>query len=160
MRSILPPTEPFTITVLPGITFTVAPVSAWEWLTFEAGVERKMSALRDGIETCASAGLLPVQDFDPDNPNHVDALRRYWMIQDIGLAKIIGWTGVKLDNSDEDAPVTAKGVETVLGDWVICKAFWDGVSRWHYERLSAKKKSSSAAAGISAGAPNTAGIAS
>jgi hypothetical protein len=151
-KSIAPETQPFDIEVLPGVTFTVAPISDFDWLVFKGTAARVLDDLSGSLETLDHVGLTYIADYDHANEVHRKALYQLVLVREIAKAKIIGWNGI-VDDKDQPAPVSQEGIEALMKDWVIAGKFYELVSVNQVAQALAKKKLSIGAAGISGQAP-------
>ncbi len=146
--SLQPQAELFEVEVLPGVSFTVKPLSTLDKAVCEAAARRRVDEMENSLDDCFAAGLCPLE-IDLSNPDQRSGLYQDLLIKEIAVRHIQSWTGVVPGDADEPADLSPENIRTVMDDPVISDAFYREVMKYHWEISAAKKGLGVAAHGIS-----------
>lgn len=152
-NTLAPPTTPFDIEVLDGITFTVDPVSDFEWLVIKNEVASQLDNLASSVANLENIGLSYIADYDHNNKDHVKALNQLLLGRALAVKKIKAWKGIVDEATGEPVPVTAENILAIMKDWVFASRFYELLTKHYVLRALAKKKFTTGAAGTSSQAP-------
>lgn len=152
------PKEPYDIAILDGVSFTIQPLTSRIMSVCQAKARNLLDQLVQGIECVETAGLLDEPDIDVRDPVIREGLYQVFLVKEIGAKIITAWSGVKIGDTDDDAPVDEKNVRAVLDDAIIADIFYQKACQPYFRIAQAKKDSAVAVNGISkpAAAANTA----
>lgn len=159
MESLAFDPAPFTAELLPGISVTVRPASLDDMEICRAAARRIRDGILQGIDDCRAAGLATDQNFNPDDPDHVEGLFVAQLKRELAARHIIAWTGVKVGDGDEDAPPTPENIRAVFGqNYILADLFFAEVTDFYVKVIAAKKGYGAAPNGTTgtAAAPPTA----
>lgn len=150
MISLQPPEGEFDIEVMPGIVFKVRPLDSFSMYLAQARARDIMERLEHSVADVIDIGVVVKRDIDLSDEKAKDALYKEILIGELAENHIVAWRGVEGDIRAENAK------RMVARLFPIGDIFYQKLTRWHTDLLSAKKDCGAEASGISAAAPNSA----
>ena len=157
MISLQLPSEPFEINILPGISFTVRPLTTFDMSVAQAAARQAIERMEQSIDDAVFAGLTP-RDIDLKDPAARDGLFQQLLIGELGERHITAWTGIQGDDGEPVAADTPGARRAVAAQFPIGGIFHARLTQRHWEMLAAKKDCGTDASGTSspAAVPDTA----
>jgi hypothetical protein len=138
MIGLNPPSGPYTIEVVEGVTFTVTPLTTLDYSIAHMGARRRLEEIEKSLADVEAAGFLPANSLDLSNPDEREGLYREFLVMEMAVRHITGWQGVIDNATDEPVPVTPENVRAVVKQFPIGEFFFQKFSA-HQALLRAAK---------------------
>ncbi|QQG36822.1 MAG: hypothetical protein HYS17_03360 [Micavibrio aeruginosavorus] len=128
MIGLKPPSGPYTIEVVEGVTFTVTPLTTLDYSVAHMAARRRIEEIEKSLADVEAAGFLPENTANLSNPDEREGLYRELLIKEMAVRHITGWQGVVDNATDEDVPVTPENVRAVVMQFPIGELFFQKFS--------------------------------
>jgi len=106
MIGLKPPSGPYTIEMVEGVTFTVTPLTTLDYSVAHMAARRRLEEIEKSLADVEAAGFLPANSLDLGNPDEREGLYREFLVMEMAVRHITGWQGVVDNEMDEPVPVT------------------------------------------------------
>lgn len=153
MISLKIPETPYEMQILPGIMFTVRPLTSFDMNVATAEAHLAVQRLEKALDDVELAGLLPNRSIDMTNQAEIEAVFQAMLIRSLAERHIIAWTGIT-DDQGEPIDVHVKSARRFVVDlYPIGQVFYNLLTQKYRETLAAKKDCGTASNGTSSPAP-------
>lgn len=140
-----------TVDLPGGGSLTLRPVTTPVFEATKAVARKKYAALIGNTEGLAEIGINPATDLQDKDVR--EGLYMGFLIAELGLRLITGWSGIADETGDKEAEVTADNIHLLLQHPLPAKALYEAVLEALLPDASLKKDSGTVAAGTSAAVP-------
>lgn len=128
MIGLKPPSGPYTIEVVEGVTFTVTPLTTLDYSVAHMAARRRLEEIEKSLADVEAAGFLPANSLDLSNPDEREGLYREFLVMEMAVRHVTGWQGVVDNATNEPAPVTPDNVRAVVKQFPIGELFFQKFS--------------------------------
>jgi hypothetical protein len=140
-----------TVALPGGGTLTLRPVTTPSFEAAKATARKQKAALLAEPDALRALGIDP--EIDIDNEAAMEGLFLGFLIAELGVRLITGWTGVADDSGDKEADVTPDNIRRLLKHPGAASALYTAVLADLLPGIVIKKDSGTAAPGITAAVP-------
>lgn len=130
MISLKSPTEPYSIEVVKGFLVTVKPLTTLGYSVATMKAQKKIVDLEKGLREVEDAGFMTDHPVDLRDPQERNALFLDFLIKELALTHIIGWSGVLDEETDEPAKITDNNIRSVMDVSEYSESFFQLFTRY------------------------------
>lgn len=124
MIGLKPPSGPYSIEVVEGVTFTVTPLTTLDYSVAHMAARRRIEEIEKSLADVEAAGFLPEDSPDLSDTDEREGLYREFLIKEMAVRHIVGWQGV-IDNAiDEPVAVTPENIRAVVKQFPVGELFY------------------------------------
>ncbi len=140
MIGLKPPSGPYTIEMVEGVTFTVTPLTTLDYSVAHMAARRRLEEIEKSLADVEAAGFLPANSLDLGNPDEREGLYREFLVMEMAVRHITGWQGVVDNEMDEPVPVTPENIRAVVKQFPIGEIFFQKFSLYQTLLREAKTR--------------------
>lgn len=149
MFSLNVPEEPYEMSILPGVSFTVKPLTSFDMAVAQAEARQIIERLESAAATVFEAGMSPKRNVDLSDAAAREALFHSLMLGALAERHIIGWDGVTDKNGQPIAVEVKDARKMIVRLFPIGQIFYAKLTSHYLEMFAAKKEFATAQNGIS-----------
>ena len=124
MIGLKPPSGPFTIEMVEGVSFTLTPLTTLDYSIAQITARRRIEEIEKSLEEVEAAGFAPENSPDLKDPQEREGLYREFLIKEMAVRHIVGWQGIIDHDTEEAVSVTPENIRAVVSQFPIGEIFY------------------------------------
>lgn len=133
-------TEPYTIEVVEGVTFTVKPLTTLDYSVAHMAARRRVEEIEKSLRDVEAAGFLPENSLDLNDADEREGLYREFLIKEMAARHIVGWQGIVDHETNEAAEVTPENIRAVVKQFPVGEIFYQKLTAYQMILREAKAR--------------------